>query len=197
VPGTGDGERTFRGLVLIGFMGSGKTSVGREIAGRLGVEFLDLDERIEKAAGRSVRQIFEVLGEPAFREMEREAVREAVTVPGRVIATGGGAFQDGENRRRLKGYAPVVFLEVTPEEVLARLPDDRTRPLMPGDRPGGKQEIAERMRERRAAYERADLAVATDGVPVSRVADRILEWVGSGPVPGSGRSGTPGEEASG
>lgn len=191
------GKRPFRGLVLIGFMGSGKTSVGREVSGRLGVEFLDLDERIEHAAGQSIREIFATLGEPAFREMEREAIREAVSVPGRVIATGGGAFQSGENRSLLKGYAPVVFLDVTPDGVLSRLPDDRTRPLLPGGGTGRRQEIEQRMQARRPAYEQADLAVATDGLSVSRVADRILEWVGSGAARGISRDRSPGEEASG
>lgn len=173
-------DRSFRGLVLVGFMGAGKSSVGREIAGRLRVGFVDLDERIERAAGKTVREIFAERGEPAFREMERAAIREAISVPGRVIAAGGGAFQDGENRNLLKGYAPVVFLEVTVEEVLSRIPDARSRPLLPGDRPGGRQEIANRMKSRRPAYEQADWAVSTDNVPVSQVADRILAWMETG-----------------
>ncbi|GAB4365528.1 MAG: shikimate kinase [Deltaproteobacteria bacterium] len=188
--------RSFRGLVLVGFMGSGKSSVGREIAGRLRVEFVDLDERIERTAGKSVREIFAERGEPAFREMERAAIREAVTVPGRVIATGGGAFEDPENRRRLKGYAPVVFLDVTAEAVLARIPDARSRPLLRGDSPEGRQEIANRMRERRPAYEQADWSVSTDGVSVSEVAGRILAWIGTGAVPGPARD-IPSGEASG
>lgn len=181
-------SRSFRGLVLVGFMGSGKTSVGREISGRLGAEFLDLDDRIERDAGMSVREIFEVRGEPAFRRMEREAVREAVSVVGRVIATGGGAFQPEENRRLLKGYAPVVFLNVTPAGVLSRLPGDRTRPLLPGNGRSGEREIEELMNARRPAYEQADWTVDTDRRTVSQVADRILERIGRGPVPGSGRT---------
>lgn len=189
--------RAFRGLVLVGFMGSGKTVVGREISERLGVEFLDLDDRIERSAGMSVREIFATRGEPAFREMEREAIREAVSVAGRVIATGGGAFQNEENRRLLKRYAPVVFLDVTPGGVVSRLPEDRTRPLLPGNGPGGEGEIASMMSLRRPAYEQADLAVKTDGSTVSQVADRILERIGCGPGPDSGREDPEGEGSTG
>src|SRR5512138_1935352 len=88
--------------VLVGFMGAGKSSVGRVVAGLLGAEFVDLDARIESAAGRSIAEIFASEGEGVFRGMEREAVREAVSVPGRVIAAGGGAFLDPGNRALLK-----------------------------------------------------------------------------------------------
>jgi len=191
------GRRSFRGLVLVGFMGSGKTSIGREISGRLGAEFLDLDDRIERFAGMSVREIFATRGEPAFREMEREAIREAVSVAGRVIATGGGAFQTEENRRLLKGYAPVVFLDVTPGGVVSRLPEDRTRPLLPGNGTGGEQEIVNMIKARRPAYEQADLTVKTDGSTVSMVADQVLERIGCGPVQDSGREGSEGEGSPG
>lgn len=162
----------FRGIVLIGFMGSGKTSVGREIARRTGAEFVDVDERIETASGRSVPEIFAGAGEPAFRELEREAIREAVSVPGRVIATGGGAFQDEENRGLLRAYGPVVLLSVTPETVLARLAEDRTRPLLAaGDR---ERRIRELLAARLPGYRAADFAVAADGRTVEEVADAVL-----------------------
>lgn len=187
------GGRTFRGLVLIGFMGSGKTSAGREISRRMGAEFLDLDDRIEHHAGMRVREIFATRGEAAFREMEREAIREAVSVAGRVIATGGGAFQNEENRRLLKRYAPVVFLEVTPGEVASRLSEDRTRPLLPGRGIMEEREIVNMMDTRRPAYEQADLTVRTDGCTVSQVADQVLERIGCGPAPNSVLQGPEGE----
>lgn len=180
------GRRSFRGLVLVGFMGSGKTSVGQEISRRLGAEFLDLDDRIERIAGSSVREIFADRGERAFRELETEAIREAVSVAGRVIATGGGAFQNEENRHLLKEYAPVVFLDVTPDGVVSRLSGDRTRPLLPGNGTGGEQEIVRMMKARRPAYELADLTVRTDGITVLQVADRVLERIGLGPLRDSG-----------
>lgn len=184
--------RSFSGVVLVGFMGSGKTSVGREISRRTGAEFVDLDEWIERSAGASVREIFAARGEPVFREMERKAVREAVSVPGRVIATGGGAFLDVGNRKMLKRYAPVVFLDVSPGSVLERLPGDLSRPLLPGEGPGSdaaerEREIAERMKQRRPSYERADVTVETDGKTVRQVADLVLSGIGGRPEGGSGR----------
>lgn len=187
-----NGPGGFPGVVLVGFMGSGKTSVGREISRRTGAEFVDLDERIERSQGASVREIFDTRGEPAFREMERNAVREAISVPGRVIATGGGAFLDAGSRRMLKRYAPVVFLDVSPGSVLARLPGDLSRPLLPGEEPGGdpaerEREIAERMQGRRPAYEQADVTVKTDGRTVREVVDLVLSGIGGRPEGGSGR----------
>lgn len=186
------GPQGFAGVVLVGFMGSGKTSVGREISRRTGAEFVDLDERIERSQGASVREIFAARGEPAFREMERKAVREAVSVPGRVIATGGGAFLDAGSRRVLKRYAPVVFLDVSPGSVLERLPGDLSRPLLPGEGSGGdpaerEREIGERMKRRRPSYERADVTVETDGRTVREVVDLVLSGIGCRSEGGSGR----------
>jgi shikimate kinase len=166
------GGKAFSGAVLIGFMGAGKSSVGKRLANRLGAGFVDLDERIEGAAGMAVGEIFASRGEAAFREMERRAVREAVSVPGRVVSAGGGAFVDTENRRLLKGYAPVFLLEVSPETVLARLSGDAARPLLAG--PDREHRIRELLRERAPSYAEADHAVRTDGRTVEQVADEIM-----------------------
>ncbi len=164
------------GAVLIGFMGAGKSSVGRVVARLLGAEFVDLDARIESAAGRSVREIFASRGEGVFRDMEKKAIREAVSVPGRVIAAGGGAFLDPANRVLLKGYAPVVFLDVSPETVIARLSRDASRPLLQGgDR---EAKVRELLALRRPSYEEADFAVDTDGLTVAQVARRVIDLVG-------------------
>lgn len=175
------GKRGFRGVVLVGFMGSGKTSVGREIARRLGVRFEDVDDRIEASAGMTVGEIFAVRGEPEFRRLERQAIREAVAVPGRVVATGGGAFLDEENRGVLKAYSAVVFLDVSRESVAARLAGDRSRPLLPGLSAGERdRRVAELMERRRPAYELADRTVPTDGKTVAQVADDVLAALGEG-----------------
>ncbi len=164
--------------VLIGFMGAGKSSVGRAVARRLKAEFLDLDERIESAAGRSVGEIFASQGEGVFREMEKEAIRDAVSVPGRVVAAGGGAFLDPGNRALLKGYAPVVFLDASPEAVIARLSRDATRPLLRGgDREARVRELLAR---RRPAYAEADVTVKTDDLTVPQVAGRVVALLGGG-----------------
>src|SRR4030065_132227 len=125
-----------RGAVLVGFMGAGKSAVGEEVARRLGAEFVDVDDRIEARAGKRVQEIFASEGEQAFRERERDAIRDAVSVPGRVIATGGGAFLDPGNRRALRAYAPVIFLDVSPPGALARPEGDTSRPPPSGEERG-------------------------------------------------------------
>jgi shikimate kinase len=161
-----------RQAVLVGFMGAGKSSVGKIVAVRLAAEFVDVDERIEEAAGKSIGEIFASCGEETFREMERAAVRDAVSAPGRVVAAGGGAFVDESNRRALKAYAPVFFLEVSVESVLERLSGDLSRPLFTGEREAGR--LRELMEKRRPAYEEADYRVSTDRRTVREIADRIL-----------------------
>lgn len=158
--------------VLIGFMGSGKSSVGRRVAARLGAEFVDLDARIESAAGRTVREIFASQGEGAFRDLEREAIRQAVSVPGRVLAVGGGAFCDAGNRALLKAYAPVALLDASPGTVIGRLSGDRSRPLLDGgDR---EAKVRDLMARRRSSYEEADFSVGTDRLTVAEVAGRVV-----------------------
>ncbi len=158
--------------VLLGFMGAGKSSVGRIVARRLGADFVDVDVRIESAAGRSVTEIFASQGEEVFREMEAEAIRDAVSAPGRVVAAGGGAFIDPGNRALLREYAPVVFLDASPETVIARLSRDASRPLLQG----GNREarVRELMARRRPFYAEADVTVDTDGLTVFQVAGRVI-----------------------
>lgn len=166
---------TFPGVVLVGFMGSGKSSVGRELARRFGAPFVDVDERIESAAGAPIRELFAREGEPAFRERERAALREALSVKGRVIATGGGAFSDEENRVLLRAYAPVVYLEAAVETLLERLAGDLGRPLLRG---GDREEVVRELLSRRIpGYRTADVTVRTDGRTVGDVAAQVADWI--------------------
>jgi len=167
--------RAFPGVVLVGFMGSGKTSVGRELARKLGADFVDVDERIERAAGKPIRDIFSAEGEPAFREREKAALREALSVPGRVVATGGGAFLDEGNRALLSAYAPVVYLEARAETLLARLPGNSDRPLLRGDDRG--RVVRDLLARRLPGYRKADHTVVTDGLTVEEVANRVVKWL--------------------
>ena len=162
---------TPRGAVLVGFMGAGKSSVGRELARRLKAEFIDVDNRIEAVAESTIADIFQREGEQAFREKEREAIRDAVSVPGRVIATGGGAFLDAANRRLLKAYAPVIFLEVSPATALERLSGDTSRPLLQGE--NREKAVKELMEKRLRAYREADYRVSTERVPANQVAEKV------------------------
>jgi shikimate kinase len=156
-------------------MGAGKSAVGRSVARMTGSPFVDLDERIEEEAGATVSEIFRTLGEAAFRELEKRLIRQAVSEPGRIIATGGGAFLDPANRELLKAYAPVIYLEVTPETVLQRLGKDDKRPLLAGgDR---ERKVRELMTLRRTAYEEADITIQTDDKPIKAIAAKVVSSV--------------------
>src|ERR1043166_7259093 len=106
--------------VLIGMMGSGKTTVGKLVAERTGMEFIDLDETIVERAGRPIPAIFELDGEEAFRRMETDALREALSATHAVIATGGGIVTRAENRRLLRQIGTVFWLDAPADELLSR-----------------------------------------------------------------------------
>jgi shikimate kinase len=165
----------FRGVVLVGFMGSGKSSVGRVLARRFGAPFVDVDERIESAAGCRIRDLFGREGEPAFRVRERAALRDVLSVKGCVVATGGGAFADEENRALLRSYAPVVYLEAAVQTLLDRLAGDLGRPLLRG---GDREEVVRELLSRREpGYRTADMTVRTDGRTVEDVAGLVADWM--------------------
>lgn len=122
-------------LALVGPMGAGKTSLGRHLARRLGLDFVDADARLEAAAGTSVTTIFAVEGEAGFRDREERLITELLQGEGQLVATGGGAVLSPITRERLRARAFVVWLRVGVEEQLARLARDTTRPLLAtGDR---------------------------------------------------------------
>ncbi len=155
-------------IVLVGFMGAGKSTVGRALAERLGLPFLDSDDAIEQAERRSVREIFATDGEPAFRCLEHAMVSRLLAGPDAVLSLGGGAVEDPRTRRALAGV-PVVFLEVELAEALARTGDDPGRPLL------RRPDLPDLFRRRQAAYrEVATVTVTTDGRPVDALVTRIL-----------------------
>ena len=122
--------REIHNLALIGFMGTGKSSVGRMLAAQLRYEFVDTDELIEKRAGKSITRIFAEEGESAFRQMERDVVAEMHGWDRRVIATGGGLAANEENLRGLKQHALVVCLWASPELIWERVRKHSHRPLL-------------------------------------------------------------------
>ena len=140
-------------VVLIGYRGSGKTTVGRLLADRRDAAFIDTDEMIVQFAGRSIAEIFEVEGEAGFRRREEQAIRMSTAQQGRIISVGGGAVDSEKNRRLLRDYGTVVWLEAPPETLWARMQDDRTtgdsRPDLGG---GGLEEIREVLARRTPLY---------------------------------------------
>jgi shikimate kinase len=123
-------------LTLVGLPGSGKSTVGRQLARRLGLPFTDTDHAIEQRIGCSIREFFEREGEARFRDIEESVIEESMrAVPASVIATGGGAVLRPANRQRLRDAGRVIYLRTTPEEVFRRLRHDRNRPLLQVDDP--------------------------------------------------------------
>lgn len=167
-----------RNIVLIGFMGTGKTEVGRLLAAALGRPFLDTDRVVEQRAGRSVSRIFSEDGEEAFRRLEMEAVAEASACRGFVIATGGGVVLRRENMERLRKAGVVVALDADPRAILARVRKAEDRPLLRGD-PAGR--LIRLYQERAPLYKDADLVVDTTGLSAQEVVSKILRELGNRP----------------
>lgn len=160
-------------VAIVGYMGSGKTTVGRVLARRLGWEFVDLDRRISENAGLTIPEIFAEHGEGHFRDLEHLALRDALAgTPERVVACGGGAVLRPENRRVL-GKARTIFLEEDPRVLYART-RGAGRPLRGASREG----FEGRYRERLPLYhEVADLEVLVDGRSVGEVVEEVARWL--------------------
>ena len=174
-------------IVLVGFMGAGKTTVGQLLAGQLGLPFTDSDRVIEQRAGRPVRQIFAEDGESAFRALEHEVITALLDGPELVLALGGGAAEHPGTRQRLAA-AQVVYLHVSYEQALARVGGDPGRPMLA--RPG----LAETYQRRLTLYAvLATLTVPTDGLPPEAVSQAIVARLVSQPAAaGRARSAPPG-----
>ena len=165
-----------RHLVLIGLMGAGKTSVGRRCADALGRGFVDTDDVIRSTSGMTIPEIFEHDGESAFRSRERTAVTEVVASPDAlVIACGGGAVVDPDNRRALAAVGIVVWLTADPNELAARVTADgvESRPLLAdGPTTATLTRLADARQDAYAAA--ADVSVATDGLDLDAVTAAVL-----------------------
>jgi shikimate kinase len=161
-------------VFLIGPMGAGKSAVGRQLARMLHLSFMDSDDEIESRTGVDIPFIFEKEGEEGFRKREAKVIDDLSKIDGVVLATGGGAVVDPQNRSHLGGRGFVVYLYTTVEQQLARTQRGRERPLLEnGDR---KKILDDLMDERETLYrEIADLIVETDGRKVKAVANEILE----------------------
>ena len=161
-------ERRSR-VVLVGFMGSGKSAVGRILARRLGYRFEDMDRRIEERAGRTIAEIFRDEGEEAFRRIEREEALAVARLEDRVVASGGGAFAQAETRAILQSGAITVWLRCDLERILARVPRDGSRPLA-----GNRDIMRALLAEREPWYRMADVAVDASAGSPREVAERIV-----------------------
>jgi shikimate kinase len=165
-----------KNLFLIGPMGAGKSAVGRQLARMLHLTFLDSDDEIEKRTGVDIPFIFEKEGDAGFRKREAKVVDDLSNMDGVVLATGGGAVMDAQNRSKLGARGFVVYLKTSVDQQLQRTSRGRERPLLDNDDP--RQVLDRLMTEREPLYlEIADLTVDTDGRKVSAVAAEILDVI--------------------
>lgn len=159
-------------VYLVGFMGAGKTSVGRALAKRLDWRFVDIDEQIEQRERLTVAEIFQRHGEPYFRGLERAVLTGHVALRHAVVATGGGTFVDPQNRAIIKADGASVWLNVPLELVIARIPQDGRRPLA-----ADRANLERLFHARRAAYEQAHLHLDAGRAPVESLVDQLVDWL--------------------
>lgn len=165
-----------RSVFLIGFMGSGKSTIGRMLAEPLGLPYIDLDQYLEQQQGQTVPALFERLGEAAFRELERKALHTLAAGPPAVVATGGGAPCHFDNMAFMKSVGKTLYLKASPEELALRLkPELGNRPLLEGQtRQSLPGFIADMLARRASFYDQADIVVLTDGQTKQDVVRRCL-----------------------
>jgi len=175
-------------IILIGFRGTGKSTVGRRLAERLGWDFVDADDALESRLGKSIAAVFAEQGETAFRDHESQLLVDLLAGTHRVISLGGGVILREQNRARFRGAGPVIWLQADPQSIVDRLARD---PRTASQRPAltelsAKEEVVELLRVRAPLYaESADLAVATDARSVDAIVDEIVCFLQTPPRNGS------------
>ncbi|WP_449240706.1 shikimate kinase [Desulfoscipio gibsoniae] len=164
-----------KNIILIGFMGTGKSSLGRRLARRLGYKFVDTDSAIEEITGKTVEQIFRKDGEIRFRSEEKLLVRKLSGQSGLVVATGGGMVLEQENVDLLKQNGVLICLRAEPEVILKRVKNKKRRPLL--SRGDLLENIIKLTKERESAYEIADFSVDTSGLTFDEVLNQIRKFL--------------------
>ncbi len=161
-------------IFLTGPMGAGKSTIGRQLAKQLSMSFHDSDHEIEQRTGVDIPLIFELEGEAGFRKREAEVIDALTRLPGIVLATGGGAILDPENRTRLASRGKVIYLHTSVEQQLSRTRHDRNRPLL--QTPDPRTTLEELLAIRDPLYrDIADLVIETDGMRVRDVVRKITQ----------------------
>jgi shikimate kinase len=169
-----------KNIILIGFMGSGKTSVGKKLSLLLRREFIDMDDFLEKREKMSINEIFEHYGEAYFREMEADLCKRFSEPKEKIIATGGGVIKSSKNMANLKKGGIVIYLKSSPARIAQNLKYDDTRPLLKVDDKEAK--IAELLKEREPSYNKySDITLDVSGFDLDETVDRLMQRLeGSG-----------------
>jgi shikimate kinase len=162
-----------RPVVLVGMMGAGKTTIGRRLAARLGLPFVDADIEIEAAHRMSIPEIFETYGEPYFRDGEARVIARLLDGGAAVVATGGGAFMRAETRQRIRDKAISLWLKADADVIMRRVKRRADRPLLQTADPAGT--VTRLLTEREPVYQDADLTIASRDVPHDRIVDECIE----------------------
>jgi shikimate kinase len=161
---------------LVGPMGAGKSTIGRQLARSLHLKFVDSDREIERKTGADIPLIFELEGETGFRKREKEVINELTNRAGIVLATGGGAVLDADNRRHLSSRGYVIYLHTSVDQQLRRIAHDKTRPLLQNSNP--RQKLEDLMSFRDPLYrEVANWTIQTDGCRVRDVVQDIIRHI--------------------
>jgi len=162
-----------RTIALVGLMGAGKSAIGKRLALRLGLPFVDADDEIERAAGCTIAEFFERFGEAEFRAGERRVISRLLGGPQLVLSTGGGAYMDAETRTLMRKHAITVWLRADLEVLYDRVRKRTHRPLL---RQGDPKDILARlMNQRYPVYAEADLVVESTAQPADMTTDKVLE----------------------
>ena len=161
-----------KNIILIGFMGTGKTVTGRVLAERTGMKLVDMDSLIETEQKKTIPEIFAQDGEAAFRVMERELVKKLSTLRGLIVSTGGGIVLNPDNIADFEKSGLVVCLTASPGTIFKRVEKDTNRPLLSGDK---KAQISTLLEKRKPLYAAIAHGINTDGLTDEQTADRILE----------------------
>ena len=168
-------NQKYNNIFLVGFMGSGKSTVGRILAEKMGYRYCDADKFIETQAGTAITQIFAEHGEQYFRDLESESMESLSTKERQVIATGGGVVQRDRNWDAMNSGGITVYLKAPIEVIWRRIKDSKTRPLLQVENP--LETARELLSKRTPMYERADLIVDTSNLSLEQVAEEIINII--------------------
>ncbi|MBF0505727.1 MAG: shikimate kinase [Nitrospirae bacterium] len=162
-----------KNIVLTGFMGTGKTAVGKILARRLGLVLVDVDAEIERERKTTITEIFRQCGEAGFRDIESAAIEKLSAMKNAVLSTGGGAVLRADNMDALRKNGVIICLAASPETILRRTGACKNRPLLQVDNP--LQKIKELYEFRKPYYEKADIIIHTDDMSPAQVAEKIIK----------------------
>ncbi|MBV6632001.1 MAG: shikimate kinase [Alphaproteobacteria bacterium] len=168
-------DKLDRSIVMVGLMGAGKSSIGRRLANRLGLPFVDADNEIEKAAGCTITEIFDRFGEDAFRDGERKVIKRLMDGDVKVLSTGGGAFMDDETRALIGDNGVSIWLRADLDLLVQRCSRRNTRPLLEKGDP--REILSNLIEERYPVYGEADITIDAGDRDHEDTVDRVIDYL--------------------